>query len=287
MRDAATVMLVRDADEPRGSRLQVLMQRRNPRAEFVGGAHVFPGGALDPDDRDAHRHPECAGRLDSEASATLGVGHGGLAYWVAAIRECFEEAGVLLARHASSGAVVDFSDPVVARRFEGHRSDVDAGRRSLVEAARRERLVLDVASAYYFAHWITPVGAPRRYDTRFFVAAAPPAQTPSPDDREAVESRWIAPLDALARFERGEMELIFPTLKSLEAMARFDTAAELLDATRLVDELPAVAPKLVQDPHGVRIVLPGDEGHVSALGAGESVASTRTERRDVEVANRG
>lgn len=259
MRDAATVMLVRDAPA-----LQVFMLRRNLRSEFVGGAYVFPGGAVDPADREAHLEPECEGRTDAEASAALGVDRGGLAFWVAAIRECFEEAGVLLARSAGGAGdheVVDFSDPAVAERFAGHRAAVDAGRRRLVEIARDEGLVLDVASTYYFSHWITPVGAPRRYDTRFFVAAAPPNQTPLPDNRETVASLWIEPADALARAERGEMEMIFPTIKNLEAIRRFETSGELLDAARSIDEVPAILPRITADAHGMRILLPGDAGY--------------------------
>lgn len=256
VRDAATVMLVRDAPD-----LQVFMLLRNLRSEFVGGAYVFPGGAVDPADREAHLEPECDGRTDADASAALGIARGGLAFWVAAIRECFEEAGVLLARHADSHQVVDFSDPVVADRFALHRSGVDAGARRLVDVVREEGLVLDVASTYYFSHWITPVGAPRRYDTRFFVAAAPPNQTPLPDNREAVDSLWVAPADALAQAERGELEMIFPTIKSLEAIARFGTSAELLDAARGIEEVPTIQPRITADSHGLRILLPGDPGY--------------------------
>lgn len=260
VRDAATVMLVRNAPA-----LQVFMLLRNLRSEFVGGAFVFPGGAVDPADREAHLEPECAGRTDAEASAALGVARGGLAFWVAAIRECFEEAGVLLARHAETGEIVDFSDPDVAARFEVHRAAVDAGERRLIDVAREERLVLDVASTFYFSHWITPVGAPRRYDTRFFVAAAPPNQTPLPDNREAVDSVWVEPSEALALAERGEMEMIFPTIKSLEAIARFSTAEELLVAAQAIDEVPTILPRITADSHGMRILLPGDLGYDSVI----------------------
>ncbi|HLF99650.1 MAG TPA: NUDIX hydrolase [Acidimicrobiia bacterium] len=260
VRDAATVMLVRNAPA-----LQVFMLLRNLRSEFVGGAFVFPGGAVDPGDREAHLEPECAGRTDAEASAALGVARGGLAFWVAAIRECFEEAGVLLACHAETGEIVDFSDPNVAARFEVHRAAVDAGERRLIDVAREEHLVLDVASTFYFSHWITPVGAPRRYDTRFFVAAAPPNQTPLPDNREAVDSVWIEPSEALALAERGEMEMIFPTIKSLEAIARFSTAEELLDAAQAIDEVPTILPRITADSHGMRILLPGDLGYDAVI----------------------
>lgn len=256
VRDAATVMLVRDAPT-----LEVFMLRRNLRSEFVGGAYVFPGGAVDPADREAHLEPECEGRTDAEAGTALGIDRGGLAFWVAAIRECFEEAGVLLARHRDTHEIVDFSDPDVAARFAAHRRAVDSGERRLVEIARQEDLLLDVASTYYFSHWITPVGAPRRYDTRFFVAAAPPNQTPLPDNRETVASLWVRPAEALAQAERGELEMIFPTIKSLEAVARFGSSGELLRAARAIQQVETILPRITADAHGMRILLPGDPGY--------------------------
>jgi 8-oxo-dGTP pyrophosphatase MutT (NUDIX family) len=257
VRDAATVMLVRDAPT-----LQVFMLRRNLNSEFVGGAYVFPGGAVDDDDRHAHLDDVCAGRSDAEASAGLGIPAGGLAFWVAAIRECFEEAGVLLARHRTTGEAVDFSDPAVHERFAAHRGAVDAGERRLIDIARDEDLVLDVAGIQYFSHWITPVGAPRRYDTRFFVTAAPPGQVPLHDDRETVASLWVEPAEALVRCRRGELELIFPTIKNLEAIGRFERSAGLLDAARAIDDVPTVEPRVVaEDGGGMRILLPGDPGY--------------------------
>lgn len=239
------------------------MQRRNLSSVFVGGAYVFPGGALDSSDDEAAADADAAagGRSDADASLALGIARGGLAYWVAAIRECFEEAGVLLARHRVSGDMVDLRDPQTARRFAEHRRAVDAGERRLADVVRDEGLVLAVDSIYSFAHWITPVGAPRRYDTRFFVAAAPPNQEPEPDEREAVEGLWITPADALARHEAGDMDLIWPTVKSLEAIARFSRAGDLLAAARWVDHEPAAPGRIVPDAHGVRILLPGDRGH--------------------------
>src|SRR5205814_10458247 len=123
------------------------------------------------------------GRSDDQASVMLGVESGGLAFWVAAIRECFEEAGVLLAID-KAGDIVSFADDEVAERFNVHRQEVNDGRRRLIEVCDLEGLTLAVDQIHYFSHWITPVGPPRRDDTRFFVAAAPPDQLPLHDDRE-------------------------------------------------------------------------------------------------------
>ena len=256
LRDAATVMLVRDGIEG----LEVFMLRRNLNSDFVGGAYVFPGGAVD--DHDCHENldPVCCGRSDSEASAQLGMERGGLAFWVAAIRECFEEAGVLLA-YDESGVVIRLDQPAIATRFVEHRHAVDSGSRRLVEICADERLQLAVDCMYYFSHWITPEGAPRRYDTRFFVARAPDAQEPLHDDREVIANVWIRPAEALERHRAGEFDLIFPTMRSLQALARFGTADDVLHAAAAIQAVPTILPRIVEDHGGYRIVLPGDPGY--------------------------
>jgi len=256
LRDAATVMLVRDGED---GRMEVFMLRRNLNSDFVGGAYVFPGGAVDEADRHADLEAVCEGRSDDQASVMLGIDGGGLAYWVAAIRECFEEAGVLLACDRG-GEVVSFADEEVARRFHQHRQDVDSGVRRLIEVCFVEELRLAVDRIHYFSHWITPVGPPRRYDTRFFVAAAPPEQVPLHDDRETIANLWVNPSDALARHQAGELDMIFPTIKNLEAIVRFEKSAELLDAAAAVEHVPTIQPRIVHDAHGMRILLPGDPG---------------------------
>jgi 8-oxo-dGTP pyrophosphatase MutT (NUDIX family) len=263
LRDAATVMLVRDGADG----LEVFMLRRNLNSDFVGGAYVFPGGAVDEADRHADLERVSTGRSDDQASNLLGIEHGGLAFWVAAIRESFEEAGVLLATDPS-GTVLSFADPEVAERFNLHRKAVDSGERRLIEVCETEHLVLAVDQIHYFSHWITPEGAPRRYDTRFFVCAAPPEQVPLHDDRETIANVWIRPEDALARHRSGDFDLIFPTIKSLETIGRFASAGELLDAAAAIEEVPTILPRISDDGHGVRILLPGDEGYDEAVGGG-------------------
>jgi 8-oxo-dGTP pyrophosphatase MutT (NUDIX family) len=262
LRDAATVMLVRDGDDG----LEVFMLRRNLNSDFVGGAYVFPGGAVDEADRHSDLDAVCEGRSDDGASQLLGIDGGGLAFWVAAIRESFEEAGVLLAT-TPDGDVVSFADPEVAERFTLHRKAVDSGEKRLVEICVLEQLQLAVADIHYFSHWITPLGAPRRYDTRFFVAAAPPEQVPLHDDRETIANLWVRPDDALERCKRGELDMIFPTIKNLQAISRFDRAQDLLDAAAAIAEVPTILPRISNDEgHGVRILLPGDAGYEDAVG---------------------
>jgi 8-oxo-dGTP pyrophosphatase MutT (NUDIX family) len=261
-RDAATVMLVRDG----ATGMEVCMLRRNLNSDFVGGAFVFPGGAVDPHDSSAEVEAICLGRTDADASRQLGIDTGGLAFWVAAVRECFEEAGVLLAVDGN-GDIVSMADPDTAERFSAWRHKVNNDGTSLVEVCGAEGLRLCMGDIYYFAHWITPVGPTRRYDTRFFVAAAPPEQHPAHDDRETIASVWINPAEALASHGRKEFDMIFPTIKNLEAIGRFDKAADLLAAAAAIDEVTTVLPRVVRDAHGLRILLPGDEGYDAVMDA--------------------
>ena len=258
-------MLVRDAaTQSGGSALEVLMVRRNLRSDFVGGAYVFPGGAVDPLDGGAEAEALCAGRSHAEASALLGVGTGGLAYWVAVVRETFEEAGLLLARR-EGGPHLLAGDPDEEARFAAARTEVNAGRLRFLDLCREERLRLSVGDVHYFAHWITPRGAPRRYDTRFFVAAAPPGQIAAHSAGETIAEVWITPDDALARHRAGQIEIIFPTIRCLQAIGRFASSAELLQAAeRASSAVPTIEPRVVPDGNGMRIVLPGDPGYEQA-----------------------
>src|SRR5262245_37579760 len=193
-RPAATITIVRDLAEG----FEVLMMQRNLQSGFMAGAYVFPGGAVDDEDQDPALYALCAGMDDREASRKLGVERDGLAYWVGAIRECFEEAGLLLC-YDRSGKLLALDDPAPAARFAAHRDELNAGRLSFLEFCRMGELRLATDRLTYFSHWITPVGAPRRYDTRFFAAAAPNGQEPLHDAKELVDTVWVRPQDALQR----------------------------------------------------------------------------------------
>ena len=157
---AATVMMVRDGEPG----LEVFMLRRTGKASFGAGMYVFPGGRVDDVDHADDIAPFCEGLDDAAASSQLGIDKGGLAYWVAAIRECFEEAGILLAERRN-GEPLDLDDD--------ERHAVHDGELSMVELSKRHGLVLDLSTTQYVDHWITPIGEKRRFDTRFFVTEAP------------------------------------------------------------------------------------------------------------------
>src|SRR5580658_7573261 len=271
-RDAATIMLVRDAGSDAGPALEVCMLQRHLNSDFVGGAYVFPGGKVDDEDRTPAAEEACAQRSDAEASSMLGVESGGLAFWVAALRECVEEAGGLLAYGGvgpgGEDALVDAHDDDVRHRLAAMRVALNAGEVRFLDACRGEHLRLATDRVHYFSHWITPEPAPKRYDTRFFVAAVPPGQVPIHDDYETVDTVWVRPDDALARAKAGEFDLIFPTMKNLEAISRFTTSGELLAAAAAVERVPTVLPRVVSDERGFRILLPGDPGYEEAIADG-------------------
>ena len=242
------------------------MLLRSPAVEFSPSAYVFPGGAVDASDRDAELAGLCVGRTDDEASAALGLPTGGLAFWLAAVRECFEEAGVLLVRDRS-GRPISFADAGTAARYQSYRRRMNAGELDLLDLCRTEGLTIDAGAIHYLAHWLTPPGAPRRYDTRFLVAAAPVGQEPLHDDYEAVASLWITPRQALDRNAAGEYELIRPTFETLVALDRFHSCAEVLDAIGLMGQMPEFQPRMGPKGEGVRVLLPGDGGWDAAARA--------------------
>jgi 8-oxo-dGTP pyrophosphatase MutT (NUDIX family) len=254
VRPAATLILLSDRPD-----LQVLLLRRRAASAFVPGMVVFPGGALDEADGSPEAAALCRGLDDCEAGVRLGVEGGGLAYWVAAIRETFEEAGVLLATHRDRQ--VDLSKPARAERFAALRAEVDAGHLDLAKAMDREGLRLSTDAIYYAARWITPVGPPRRYDTRFFVAAQPPGQEALHDDREAVHSEWIRPAEALERFEAGELSMLPPTAGMLRLLTRFRGAREAVEAAARHQHGPDVPVRLASDGERWRVLLPEDPGY--------------------------
>jgi 8-oxo-dGTP pyrophosphatase MutT (NUDIX family) len=261
VREAATLMLVDDRPD-----LHVFMLRRNPRSVFGPNAFVFPGGAVDPADGDDDLTNRVVGLDDNGASARLGLLSGGLRIWIAALREAFEEAGLLLAR-PEVGA-----EPAVRNRVAEDLADartrLNAGELPLAEVLAEHHLVLDVREVFLFSHWLTPEGAPRRYDTWFLVAPAPGGQEGSHDDAELVHSEWVRPSDALARSASGDLDLIFPTLRTLRVLESFESAASLLEAVREANRAPDRPPLVVADAPGQRVALTGDDRDVAFPGWG-------------------
>lgn len=245
---AATVMLVRDA----APGVEVFVLRRTSGAAFAAGMFVFPGGRVDDTDGGAALEPFVDGMDDASASAALGIDQGGLAFWVAAIRESFEESGLLLARTPSGGP----PPPMDTERGAVHRGEL-----SMIELCQRHELVLDAGALRYVAHWVTPEGeTPRRFDTRFFLAVAPEGQEGVHDEGETVDSRWVRPSDALRDVERGELIMMPPTIANLRFVEDCASADEAIAKADAAGIPPRIQPKIRRDPDGgfVSFAMPDD-----------------------------
>ena len=255
---AATVLLVRDSEK---EGIEVFLVERASKANF-GGAFVFPGGKVDPEDGLGRMEEITTGASDKELSNILGEDKGGLAYWVACIRECFEEAGILIARR-EDGSVFNPSDADERKRFVEYRNKLNAGESVLENMCEKENLTLATNRLAYLAHWITPKIEKRRYTTRFFVAISPSGQEGLHDGSESVNSLWIKPEDALKRQEEGTLLLIMPTIKNLQSICGYTNVEDLLSDKSSIDPstIPTIEPKFFMQEGKMVGLLPGDEGY--------------------------
>ncbi|MEO6364287.1 MAG: NUDIX domain-containing protein, partial [Caldimonas sp.] len=245
-RAAATLVVVREAGE---GGFEVLLSRRAERGDHNSGAWVFPGGIVEASDGGAHA--ACDGLDDAAASARLGLAAGGLDFFVAAVRECFEESGLLFARDAS-GQWVDL-DAVDAGRLGPWRGTLHRGERDMAALCISENIRLAMDRLVYFSHWLTPLGRPKRFDTRFFLAVLPPGQTAAHDGTELVEQQWLRPADALARSQ--QLKLLTPTLKTLQLLAGFADMAGVMAWALAPRSVALVMPRVAHGAAGFRPVL--------------------------------
>lgn len=241
-RDAATVVVVRDGE----AGLEVLLLRRAERGDHNSGAWVFPGGLLDASDREMAP----AGAFgDADASARLGLERGGLAFHVAALRECFEEAGILFAVDAQ-GRHATVTDELAALR-----DPLKEGAVSLAEVLRRFSLTPTPERLHYIGHWLTPLGRAKRFDTRFFLAVAPQEQTARHDAHETLDHVWLGPADALS--PANSRRLMTPTRAILELLLPFEGTGALAAWAQSPRTVERVLPRLGLGAQGVGPVLPG------------------------------
>ncbi len=210
IRPAATLVLVRDS----GNGPEVLMLQRTWEAIFMPGFYVFPGGAVDESDQQCRDH--MTGRNDETVSQIMSLDEGGADFMIAALRECFEEAGILLA----DGHTVD--------HYEAERTALNRGEDDFYAFCRRHDLSLPLDRLGYLAHWVTPPGPPRRFDTRFFVAAMPEGQSARHDGIETIDHVWLTPQQALADHESGARLMGPPTVRTLRVLSDFDSVDEIL-----------------------------------------------------------
>jgi 8-oxo-dGTP pyrophosphatase MutT (NUDIX family) len=253
-RPAATVIVLRDsADGP-----EVFMVRRHEGTAFMGGAHVFPGGRVDAADSDADDTwcdgiAHAASQFDDLSPAEA------VAYHVAAARELFEEAGVLLGRHAQ-GDFVSLAGAADHERLKLDRPRVHGGQTTLRAVIEREQLRLALDALVLFSHWVTPPVDTRQFDTRFFMTRVPPHQTPAHDDTETTHSLWVRPAEAIAQAVRHEIVLPPPTWSTLREIEPFGSVEEALAWARRRRVVRRMPKAIEQGGHRM-LLLPGDPLH--------------------------
>ncbi len=240
-RPSSTVLITRDAHDG----LEVFMVARERQVDFASGAVVFPGGKIDPDDTAASwAHLQAPAAPDKS-------------YWIAAIRETFEESGLLIARHADGGVVDGAKAQAVSAQFRTPLLDAAMPFSAIMAAAG---LVPGLDLMAPFAHWITPVSVPKRFETHFFLLAALPGQEASPDMREAVRGFWKRPQDLLDDADQGRMTLVPATRWNIELLGESRTTAEAFAAARSRPVLP-VMPQMQKVEGGMRLTIRTDAGY--------------------------
>jgi 8-oxo-dGTP pyrophosphatase MutT (NUDIX family) len=243
---SSTVMIIRDG----AVGLEVFMLVRNRQVDFASGALVFPGGKNDAQDADA-------AWVDL---APMSAAHPPRPYWVSALRETFEETGLLLAEHATGQMEIDAAAAIRITAAEQLR--IARGERPFADLIAAEGLRLATSRLVPFAHWVTPTTMPKRFDTHFFLAAAPAGQIAVHDGGETVESMWIAPQKAVSDAQAGACVLVPATQLNLEKLAASRTVAEAFAAARS-SPVVTVTPTVAKAEGGVRVSIAADAGYAT------------------------
>lgn len=258
-RPASTILLLRDGAERK--EIEVFMMVRHYEIDFNSGALVFPGGSVDKSDNEIIASP-------SLYAGGEGMDAGELSFRIAAIRETFEESGILLARAKGSKALVDAKR---ASEIEAaHRAELCESKITFLKVLTDNGLVLALDELVPYAHWITPEGMPKRFDTWFFLAAAPPDQLGAHDGKESTDSIWVSPREALEGGETGRFKLPFPTTRNLIKLGKQASVKAALDDSR-GKSIVTVTPVMTKTATGRQLRIPleaGYDGDVFEVGAG-------------------
>jgi 8-oxo-dGTP pyrophosphatase MutT (NUDIX family) len=256
-RPASTILLLREgggAAEVRGG-IEVFMMVRHYEIDFASGALVFPGGSVEKGDHEIIARPELY-------SGGEGCDVAGLSFRIAAIRETFEESGILLARARGSKALIDAKR--AAEIESASRLALSEGKTAFLTVLAENGLVLALDELVPYAHWITPIGMPKRFDTRFFLAAAPPAQVGAHDGRESTDSIWLSPHEALAGGESGRFKLPFPTTRNLIKLGKQASVKAALQDSR-GKSVVTVMPVMTSLNGGRQLRIPPEAGYDGEL----------------------
>jgi 8-oxo-dGTP pyrophosphatase MutT (NUDIX family) len=254
-RPAATIVLLRDGDNG----LELLLMRRNRSAGFVPGAYVFPGGRVDGTDAGLEILERLDGVTTESAAERLSLDTGdppAIAYYLAALREAFEETGILVALRPDGTAPPTAAEDDAVDDIRNRLMDDDL---SFADAIAGLECRIDGDAIEYIAHWITPQPEPRRYDTRFFAAKVRSGAIPIVDPREMTDAIWIGPRAALQRCERGSLAMVFPTIKTIEQLQGYATVDDALAGFAGV-QVRTIMPTLVITPTGVGLEIDDDRG---------------------------
>jgi 8-oxo-dGTP pyrophosphatase MutT (NUDIX family) len=256
-RDSSTVILLRDVRE---GPFQIFLMRRHQDQNFMGGAYVFPGGKLDTGDCDPSLEPRIRGLSPARARQLLQEPavpeHTALGLFLAAVRETFEESGVLLACDGT-GSLLRFGEGETAGRFASYRLQLYEKKISLRDLAEKENLLYTLDLLVPFAHWVTPEVESRRFDTRFFLALHPKGQAPFHANIEMTRSLWTTPAAALRDHEAGRILLMPPTLKTVEELSAFSCMDDLFSHARN-RTIDTILPEAFRFPGGFGVKLPHD-----------------------------
>jgi 8-oxo-dGTP pyrophosphatase MutT (NUDIX family) len=255
-KNASTVILLRNK-EPEG--FEVFLLKRHEKSSFMGGNFVYPGGRVDRDDGSLEICSFSKGITFDEAQKILGgtfSPEGSFAYWIAGIRELFEEAGVLLA-YDQEGNLFQIRNQDEQEKFLHYRESLQKSGLTICEMAQKEKLLFALDQLHYYAHWITPEARSERFDTRFFLARYPSGQEASHDQKETTAGIWITPQKALEENLKGEVFLSPPTLKTLEDLLRFKTIDEVFTSLKNMKIRP-ILPILTKITSGPLIIFPWD-----------------------------
>ncbi len=226
-KNAATVILLRSGAS---GGVEVFLTRRPERMDFLGGAYVFPGGSIGKEDCSERTLKRCSGLAREEARRILGAHLTpvfALGHWVAAIRELFEEVGVLLCV-TEEGRPLDLKESARREQLEHKRRRMIQEEISFRELLESERLCCDASRLLYFSHWLTPEEFAVRFDTRFFLAVLPPDQAPLESSEEVAHGLWVTPERAMQLYAQGNLPMIFPTYASLRTLADFESVESLV-----------------------------------------------------------
>ena len=253
---AATVILLREM-KPEG--FEIFLLKRHEKSSFMGGNFVYPGGRVDREDGSLEICAQCRGVSPEEAHQLLRgtlPPDESLAHWVAAIRELFEEAGVLLA-YDHTGKFIHLKDPAEREKASHYRDLLHKGKMNICQIAQEEKVFFALDQLHYYAHWITPEARSERFDTRFFLACHPEGQEATYDQIETTVGVWLTPKQALEENLNGNTALSPPTLKTLEDLSRFKNIAEVFNALRKA-EIQPVLPILTKIKDETLIIFPWD-----------------------------